>query len=243
MAFRPSCLMPFMLAAGLVLPLAALAAEPEKREPVIIVTGEGDAAVAPDLAIITLGVTKTEKSAREALTGNNQAMAALLNALKERGIADKDLQTSDFAIQPQFSYPENADGTQKPPVLVGYQVTNMLTVRIRDIAKLGEILDQTVTLGANQGGDIRFTNDKPEQTIETARIAAVKNAFAKAKVLADAAGVKLGRVVEIADNVSRPEPLPITRMSMAKEASDAVPVATGENSYSVNVNVTFAIEQ
>lgn len=243
MSFRPTRLMLAVLVASVALPLTLNAAEQKRKEAVIVVSGEADASVAPDIAIVTLGVTQTEKSAREALDGNNKAMAAVLKALKAQGIADRDLQTSNFSIQPQYSYPENTDGTQKPPVLVGYQVSNLLTVRVRDISKLGALLDQSVTLGVNQGGDIRFTNDNPEKTIDEARRAAVKAAFAKARTLADAAGVKLGRIVEITDNAGRPEPQPAMRMSMAKEAADAVPVATGENTYSVNVSVTFAIDQ
>jgi uncharacterized protein YggE len=224
-------------------PVAAWAAETANREATIVVSGEGTSSIAPDLALISLGVVSLEKTAREALDGNNAAMAAVLKALKAQGIADKDLQTSDFSLQPQYSYPENTDGTQKPPVLTGYQVSNQVTIRVRDLAKLGTILDQTVTLGINQGGEIRFANAAPDKAIEMARVAAVKAAFAKAKTLADEAGVKLGRVVEISENSSRPEAQPMVRMSMAKQAADAVPVAAGESSYSVNVNITFAINQ
>lgn len=243
MTFRPSRLMLVVLAASLAAPLTSFAAGAETREAAIIVSGDADASVPPDLAIVTLGVTRMEKTAREALDGNNKAMSGVLKAMKDQGIADRDLQTSGFGIQPQYVYPDNADGTQKPPVLTGYEVSNLLTIRVRDLGKLGAILDQAVTLGINQGGDIRFTNDNPEKTIETARTSAMKNAIAKARTLAAAAGVKLGRIIEITENTSRPEPRPLMRMSMAKEASDAVPVAAGENSYSVNVNVTFAIEQ
>jgi hypothetical protein len=230
------------LAMTLAVPSAARAAEAEKREPVIVVSGEADSSVRPDIAILSLGVTRTEKTARDALDGNNTAMSTVLKALKDQGIADRDLQTSGFSIQPQFLYPENGDGSQKPPVLTGYQVSNMLTVRVRDLSKLGAILDQSVTLGVNQGGDIRFTNDDPAKTIDEARKAAVKAAIAKAKTLADAAGVKVGRVLEINDTAVQAQPQPMMRMSMAKEAADAVPVATGENSYSVSVSVTFAID-
>lgn len=243
MIFRSIRLVPVVLVAALAAPLAAHADEHGKRPAVIVVSGEADSSVAPDIAIVTLGVTKLEKTAREALDSNSKAMAAVLKGLKDGGIADKDLQTSGFSIQPQYVYPENSDGVQKPPVLTGYQVNNMLTVRVRDLSKLGAILDKTVTLGVNQGGDIRFTNENPEKTLEKARTSAVKAAFAKAQTLASAAGVKLGRVIKISENDAQPEPQPMMRMSMAKEAADAVPVATGENSYTVNVSVTFAIDQ
>lgn len=224
-------------------PLAAPAQDRDRKAPAIVVTGQGDAALAPDLAIVNLSVADTAKTAREALDANNKAMSAVLKGLKDQGIAARDLQTAGLSIQPQYSYPQNEDGTPKPPVLNGYTVTNGLTVRVRDLAKLGAIIDQSVTSGVNQGGDIRFTNEDPAKALEEARIEAVKDATAKAKTLAEAAGVKLGRVIEITEGAPDPGPQPLMRMQMAKEASDAVPVEAGENSYSVNVSVTFAIAE
>ena len=223
---------------------SALAHDAVPREALITVAGEGRANVAPDMAILSLSVVKDAKTAREALDANNKAMADVLNALKGAGIAERDLQTSGFAVNPQYQYPDNSDGGNRQPVLTGYQVANTLTVRVRDLAKLGEIIDQSVTLGINQGGGIEFTNDAPEATVTEARKKAVSDAIAKAKVLAEAAGVSLGRVVDISETPSRPEPVPMMR-SMAKEfaAADAVPIATGENSYNVTVTVTFAIKQ
>ena len=223
---------------------SALAHEAVPREAVITVAGEGRASVAPDMAILSLSVVKDAKTAREALDANNKAMADVLNALKGAGIAERDLQTSGFAVNPQYQYPDNSDGGNRQPVLTGYQVANTLTVRVRDLAKLGEIIDQSVTLGVNQGGGIEFTNDAPEATVTEARKKAVTDAIARAKVLAETAGVSLGRIVEISENPSHPQPIPMMR-SMAKEfaAADAVPVATGENSYNVTVTVTFAIKQ
>jgi len=226
-----------LFASALALPLTtpAHAEDSKPREALIVVSGEAQSAIAPDLAIVALGVTETRKTAREALSANNASMAAVLKALKADGMADKDLQTSGFSIQPDYSYPQNEDGTPKPPVLNGYTVSNMLSVRIRDLSKVGAVLDTAVTLGVNQGGDIRFTNLDPQKAIAAAREGA--------RTLADSAGVALGRVVEISESTSRPEPVPMVRMAMAKEAADAVPVASGENSYAVTVNVTFAIQQ
>jgi uncharacterized protein YggE len=234
-----------LFASALALPLTtpAHAEDSKPREALIVVSGEAQSAIAPDLAIVALGVTETRKTAREALSANNASMAAVLKALKADGMADKDLQTSGFSIQPDYSYPQNEDGTPKPPVLNGYTVSNMLSVRIRDLSKVGAVLDTAVTLGVNQGGDIRFTNLDPQKAIAAAREGAMKDAIAKARTLADSAGVALGRVVEISESTSRPEPVPMVRMAMAKEAADAVPVASGENSYAVTVNVTFAIQQ
>lgn len=224
-------------------PLALAAQERERKEPVIVVSGEGNAAIAPDMAIVSLGVAETRKTAREALDVANAAMSAVIDALKKHGIAPRDLQTSGLSIQAQYSYPQNEDGTPKPPVLTGYTVSNTLTARIRDLAKVGAVIDQAVALGVNQGGDIRFTNEDPAKTVTAARTSAVKDAIEKARTLADAAGVKVGRILEITE-AGRPEdPQPLMSARMAKQSEDAVPVEAGENSYAVNVNVTFAIDQ
>ncbi len=223
---------------------AAQAQESDKDKATIVVAGEGRATTAPDMAVLQLSVVKDAKTARDALDANNKTMAEVLKALKDSGIADRDLQTSGFMLNPQYNYPTNTDGGNRPPELIGYQVTNGVTVRVRDLAKLGEVIDKSVTLGVNQGGGVQFTNDKPEAVITEARKAAVADAVEKAKVLAEAAGVSVGKIVTISEQGFRPEPVPMMRAGMAKEyAADAVPVATGENSYNVTVNVTFEIKQ
>lgn len=232
-----------LLLAATAVPTLAPAHYIERKEPVIVVSGQGSATVAPDLAIVTLGVSETRKTAREAMDVANGAMAAVIDALKKQGIAPRDMQTSGLSVQAQYSYPDNNDGNPRPPVLTGYTVSNSLTVRLGDIAKVGAVIDRAVTLGVNQGGDIRFTNDDPAKTVKTARTEAVKDAIDKARTLADAAGIKLGRILEITEGGPSSEPQPLMRAQMAKEASDAVPIEAGENSYSVGVNVTFAIEQ
>ncbi|MGR9401144.1 SIMPL domain-containing protein [Rhizobium leguminosarum] len=237
-----------LMTALLALPLAAaapaFAQEMKPREPVISVTGDGESSVAPDMAIVNFAVVKQAKTAREALDENNKAMNDVLAALKSGGIAERDLQTSGFSIQPQYNYPQPVDGQQQQPQLIGYQTINSVTVRLRELAKLGAVIDQSVSLGINQGGDIQFTNDKPDAAIEEARKDAVAEAVKKAKTLSEAAGVKLGRIIEINENVPRAMPQPVYRATMMKEASDAaVPVQSGENNYNVSVTVTFAIEQ
>jgi uncharacterized protein len=118
-------------------------------------------------------------------------------------------------------------------------------VRVRDLGKVGNVLDQSVTLGVNQGGDLNFVNDDPSTTINEARKRAVADAINKAKTLTEAAGVDLGRVVEISEQSRRPMPIARAQFkAMAAPAQeDAVPVAAGENSYDVSVNITFEIKQ
>mgnify|MGYP001016450858 CR=1 FL=1 len=157
-----------MLAASLAAPLAARAQGPDMRPPRISVTGEGEATMAPDIAILTIAVMREAKTARDALTANNDAMAAVIAAMKSSGIAERDLQTTGIQINPRYDFPQRSDGTQET-VLVAYQVTNTLSVRIRDIAKTGEVLDKSVSLGVNQGGDISFANENPAKAQEEAR--------------------------------------------------------------------------
>ncbi|MFN3501415.1 MAG: SIMPL domain-containing protein [Allorhizobium sp.] len=221
----------------------AVAAEGQLREATIMVSGEGEAAIAPDMAVISLSVVRDAETAGEALSANSAAMREVLAALKEQGIAEKDVQTTDFSIQPKYKQENRTDGTYEAPVIVGYTVSNGLTVRVRDLAKLGEIIDRSVTLGVNQGGGITFTNDDPETAIEAARKQAVEKAAAKAKTLTEAAGVRIGRIVEISENFARPMPQMYAAAPMAKMADESVPIASGENRYSVTVNITYAIEQ
>ncbi|MDQ0423310.1 uncharacterized protein YggE [Peteryoungia aggregata LMG 23059] len=230
-----------MLTTGFVQPV--FAAETERREATIMVSGEGEATVAPDMAVISLAVVRDADTASEALSANSAAMTEVLAALKAQGIAEKDLQTTEFSIQPKYKQDTRTDGSYEAPVIVGYTVSNGLTVRVRELAKLGTIIDESVKLGVNQGGGISFTNDDPEATIEAARKQAVEKAAAKAKTLTDAAGVKLGRVVEISENFARPMPQVYAAAPMAKMADEAMPIASGENLYTVTVNITYAIEQ
>lgn len=236
-----------IVCAGLAAPLSVHAQMPPPPPPhaqqrSIDVSGEGSAAVAPDMAVISLSVMRVADTAEAALAQNNEAMRMVLDAMKAEGIAERDVQTGDFSIFPRYSDPQTkTDGSAPQPEITGYQVTNSLTVRVRELPKLGEIIDKSVKLGVNQGGQITFTNHDPKAAYEDARRKAVKNAMEKAKTLADAAGLELGPVLSISENSSRPEPMPMMRMSMAKEA-DSVPLAGGENNYSVVVNMRFDIK-
>jgi uncharacterized protein YggE len=228
------------------IPFSALTrADGTAAPPSIRVSGEGSVMLAPDMAILELAVMREAKTARAALDANSSAMADVLSAMKKQGVVERDLQTSAFSIQPNYIYPKpKASGEREPPRIVGYRVRNKLTVRVRDIQRVGSILDESVTLGVNEGGNIRFVNDDPSAAITAARIKAVKEAVAKAGTLAEAAGVKAGRLLEISEQSYAPRPMPMARAEMMSGMSaDAVPVAAGENAYKVTVNVTFAIDQ
>ena len=225
-------------------PSIAAAQEAVEKPAVISVSATGSATVVPDMARLDLSVQRQAKTARAALDANNEAMAAVLAEMKQQGIADRDLQTSNFNIQPQYHYPKSSSGGHKAPKLTGYIVSNSLTVRIRDLAMLGSILDKSVSLGVNSGGGITFTTDKPEPVIEQARKNAVASAIAKARTLTEAAGVNLGRILEISEtNRQPPRPRAMARMETAMAADAAVPIAAGENSYSVTVNIRWELNQ
>ena len=238
-----------MLGLVLVAPLlmgAAGAAADDKAEPRIVVTGQGIADVAPDMALLNLTVTREGKTARAALDANSAAMAEVLAAMQAAGIEERDLQTSNFNIQPRYTQsPRRADGERPPPRIAGYVVRNSLGVRVRDIDRVGDILDKSVTLGVNEGGSIQFGNDDPSTVITAARKAAVADALDKARTLAEAAGVGLGDILEISEQSYMPRPMTMmdAEMGMKRAAAAPVPVATGENSYSVTVNISIEIQQ
>ncbi len=227
------------------LPITTTWADNVATVPRILVTGQGRTDVAPDMAVLSLMVTREADTARAALDSNTSAINDVIAALKSEGIEARDIQTSNFSIQPRYSRPEPGPSAHRePPRIVGYTVRNGLIVRVRDITALGAILDKSVTLGVNEGGNITFTNKDPSAAIEQARIKAVKEAIAKAHTLADAAGVKTGRVLEISEQSASPRPMPLARAEMAMvRSADSVPVAAGENTYKVTVHVSIAIDQ
>ncbi len=235
------------LAAIVALPAAFAAASlpsVARAEPVpphITVVGEGEKAVQPDMAILSLSVMREAPTARAALDASNEAIAAVIAAMKSAGIAERDLQTAGLQINPRYDYVARQDGGQEGK-LAAYQVTNTLSVRVRDIAKTGELLDQAVTQGVNQGGSVTFTNDDPSATITEARTRAVKDAIEKAKTLAAAAGVELGRLTEMTEVTYNAQPVAIAAKAFDSAGAQSVPLQAGENAYRVQVNVTFELK-
>lgn len=233
-----------VILAAIILPMQSASADVDQKA-TISLQGTGSVSVAPDMAIISFGVTQEAKTAREALDQNNKAMGEILSAMRENGVEEKDLQTSGFNVSPRYVYPKRkTNGEQPAPQITGYLVSNQLTVRIRDINKVGGILDLSVTLGMNSGGNIQFTNANTKDIIKQARTRAVEDALEKAQTLATAANVKLGNILNINENSSRHRPVAIAQArSLSVQESAAVPIASGENSYKVNVQMTWEILQ
>jgi hypothetical protein len=216
----------FFIAAAVLAPLSVQAADR-----LVTVSGEATVSVAPDMAVIRIGVTSGAKTAREASDANAKQMTAVLAAIKDAGIADRDVQTSRLSLQPQ--YDPNKGGTAR---LLGFQVTNQLTVKMRDIDKLPSILDRAIAAGANEMSGIEFVVSEQSKLLDQARSEAIADARRKAELYAHAAGVKVGHVVAIAEEGSAPPP----RLMQALRAG-AVPVAPGEQTLRAVVTVSYEL--
>jgi uncharacterized protein len=202
--------------------------------PAISVTGEATVSVAPDLAQIDGGVTSDGKTAREASEANNAAMGKVLLALKGAGIEEKDYQTSRLSLQPQYA--PNRTGSSP---ITGYRASNRVTIRLRDVTKVANVIDVLVSAGANDIGGINFTVSQPSKHLDEAREKAVADARRKAEIFAKAAGVTLGEPLSISEEGA---PAPMFRGKMAAPMAAGAPVAQGEETLSVTVGVSWAIK-
>ncbi|WP_404367086.1 SIMPL domain-containing protein [Sphingomonas sp. MMS24-J45] len=203
------------------------------------VSAEGHTTRVPDVATIRAGVTTQGQTAAAALAENSARMTRVLAALKKAGVAVRDIRTANVSLSPQYRY---ADG--QAPVITGYQASNSVSVRFRDIAKSGAILDVLVGEGANQIDGPNLSIDQPDAALDEARVSAVKIARARAELYAKAAGLTVARIVSISESGSNdgasPAP-PLVFMARAK-AADSTPIAAGEAEVSVNLTVRFLLK-
>jgi len=221
----------------------APAAQAADKPATISLQGRGEISVAPDMAVVTTRVVTVGASAPEALQANTAAMAKVIADIKVAGIEAKDIQTSGFSIYPRYE-DRKAAGRNEPPKIVGYEVSNGVTVRVRALDKLGTILDAVVASGANSVDGISFTVSDSNEKLDAARKDAVADARRKADLYAAAAGVKLGRILAISeDSIATPRPYAL-RMEKAMAMSAApVPVEAGEETLSATVSITWEIAQ
>lgn len=230
-----------LAAAALIGPRYSVSATDTALPRIITVSGLGEVKTRPDMAIINSGVTSEATTAREALSKNNAAMTAVINALKNAGVAEDDIQTSNFSVSPV--YPPYQPNQTTPPRISGYQVSNQVSARVKQLAKLGAILDALVRAGSNQISGVSFDVDEPKPLLDQARKKAVADARARAELYTAAAGVSLGRVVQISESggvIMPPQPM-FRREAMA--ASDAsVPIAAGQQTLSASVSITYEIQ-
>jgi uncharacterized protein YggE len=207
--------------------------------PAISVTGEATISTPSDLAHIDAGVASDAKTARDASEANNAAMAKVLQALKGANIDDKDIQTSRLSLQPQYA--STASSRPGPTSIIGYRASNHVTVKLRDVAKVAGVIDTLVAAGANEIGGINFTVSQASKLLDEAREKAVADARRKAEIYAKAAGVTLGAPLIISEGGA--PVIPLFRARMAPMAAASTPIAQGEETLSVSVNVTWAIKQ
>jgi uncharacterized protein YggE len=227
----------FLLATLAAITPPALAGEMFQRT--ITVSGQGKAVSPPDMAIIQTGVITHGAGAREALSGNNEAMEKVMEVLKAHKIAPEDIQTSGLNVTPEY---RRDDRGLRDPENSGYRVTNQLQVRIRNLPDLGQILDALVACGSNQLYGINFQVEDATEVYNQARSLAVEDARRRAELYALASGVLLGKVLAIREqSIETPRPPSLAR-GFAAEAVSSVPVAPGEHEFQITVNIVFALE-
>jgi len=239
-----------LLATAAVITLSSIAVAPALAQtmpvaPAVIpdgtlldVTATGKTTRVPDLATIRAGVVTQAATAAAALSDNANRMSAVLSALKRAGIQPRDIATANVSLQPQYRYEDN-----KPPVITGYQATNNVSIRFRDIAKSGAILDALVAQGANQIDGPNLSLDQPDAALDEARVDAVKRAQARAQLYAKAAGLSVSRILTIAEGgeiAGPPPPMPVYRMAVAKAADTQV--MPGESDVTVTITVRFLLK-
>ncbi len=204
---------------------------------VLDVSAEGRTTRVPDVATIRAGVVSQAATAAAALSDNAQRMNRVLAALKKAGVAPRDIATASVGLSPQYRYAEN-----QPPVITGYQATNSVSVRFRDVAKSGLILDALVGEGANQIDGPNLSIDQPDAALDEARADAVKRARARAELYARAAGMRVTRIVSITENGENAgSPNPPMLMARASMAKDSTQIVAGEKDVTVNVSVRFLL--
>ncbi len=214
----------------------------------IAIDGHGEVAAIPDTAFVTSGVTTQGDTARSALDLNTQAMAELIAALKAAGIEPRDIQTSGFAVNPNYVYTEerDANGYSLPPKINGYQVSNSVTIRVRALETLGAVLDRAVTVGANTINGVSFSVADTTKLFAEARKLAFADAHGKAELYATAASAQLKDIILISETQGHTDPQPYLMKAMDAapvSAGAPVPVQAGELSFSVTVSVQWELAQ
>ena len=231
-----------MIFAVLALALLVSACAPAGANPnvrTLSVSGSGDAMLAPDIAYIYIGVHTTNATAAEAVAENNTQTEDLMQAIRDFGIEEKDIRTTNFSIYPVERYDP---ATGQPSGERTYAVDNTVYVTVRDLTRLGDLLDTAVQAGANAVNSVQFDVANKDEALKQARAAAVKDAESQAQSLAQAAGVSLGEIQSI--NFLNAQPYPVFDGKggggAAPEAA-AVPIQPGQLTFTVSVSVTYAL--
>jgi uncharacterized protein len=202
------------------------------------ISAQGETRRTPDLATISAGVVTQAPDAATAMRENAVRMERVIAALKRAGVADRDVRTANISLSPQYRYGENV-----PPIITGYQASNTVTVRFRDIARSGSILDALVATGANQISGPELGLDKPEAAMDEARLDAVAKARARAELYAKAAGLRVKRILSISEGMyDMPRPMPVMMRQMAVAQDAESKILPGEQQVGVTLSVRFELE-
>ena len=201
-------------------------------------SAHGEVRIAPDMATISLGVMTEAPTAAQAMAQNAARMTQVIAALRAQGIAERDIQTSSLNLNPQYTYREN-----QPPLLRGYQAQNQVTIRVTDLARLGQALDAVVSAGSNQINGISFGLQNPAAAEDQARRAAVRELQSKARLYAEATGLNLIRLVNLSEGggYNPPPPMPMPMFARAEMAQADTPVSGGELTVRIDINGVFEV--
>lgn len=230
-----------LLAGALALPTAAALAQTPAPPAatsdgtLLSVSASGEANRVPDVATLSAGVVTQAADANEALRANAAQMNRLMEAVRQAGIAERDIRTSDLGVSPQY---RRADGEARE--ISGYEARNTVNLTLRDIGNLGSVIDALVAAGANQVHGPNFQIGEPEEAYDEARRAALEAARARAGLYADALGLRVRRIVSISEGGGF-MPRPMAMGMRAMEAVAASPVSPGESTLSVNLDVVFEL--
>lgn len=215
-----------------------VAADTVFRATTLNLSAYGEVRVAPDMATISLGVMTEAPTASEAMRQNATHMTSVIAALRQSGIAERDIQTSNLNLNAQYRYQEN-----QPPLLTGYQASNTVTIRVLDLTKLGAALDAVVKVGANQIHGVSFALKNPQAAEDEARRQAVQALGAKASLYAGATSHRIGRLVNLSEGggYTPTPPMPMAMMARSFDKAEAgTPVSGGE--LAVRIDVTGLYE-
>lgn len=214
------------------------AKEKLKAKQIISVSGEGKAVGIPDVALINLSVVTERATAKEAMNDNAKEMNEIIKFIKESGVEDKDITTQRYYLAPRYDWIENER------VLKGYEITSTLAVKIRNLDKISSIIDGAVSKGANQVEDIQFVIDDSEKLKGEARDKAIENAKQRAQSIAEATGIKLGKIVSFSETAGI-ENYPFPYYLESKDVSgagEAPQIEEGSREIKVNVSLMFEVK-
>ena len=227
-----------LLVSGLAMTASAQTAPPPANDGTLLsISVDAQATRVPDVATLSTGVVTQAADANSALRANAEQMTGVMAAVKAAGIAERDVQTTGINLFPQYRYAEN-----QPPAITGYQASNTVNLKVRDLSKLGKVLDALVASGSNQINGPSFEVDEPESAYDEARRNALQKAQARADMYAKALGLRVRRIVSISEGggFNPPGPMPMMKMATMDARAES-PVSPGETALSANLNVVFEI--